>query len=365
MHVAVVAIILMVPYCILEARVIQRKNIQFWRRGGDPLASGSGGSELDRLRNTFRYVLRLGRDSFPSTSRHAFRRRRDSGDELLLDHSWKHYARKESLYAPSFAVGTLLLCWECGLMTLLWAYAAVYCMVQWIHPSAPIQREILERFKVDPYVVSNVPATATAVSNAASRKGFRKEGWVQRLRASVNPKARNCFVELRYAVPVARGRTRQDSKWGEADSGTVVIKNIQSEELCRQCEANPASTSVVSVLVDPNFPLSGYPTADLDRDISNSWSLKQWQAACFVTIWCFLFSACSAIDIADNYGDDAFAVDKRVEDLCTDAIWILTGFGLLLPGASMLRQTEHDRFLVNILYEPTGSVIQAGAEDEE
>eukprot|EP00537_Pseudo-nitzschia_pungens_P007077 CAMPEP_0172359628 /NCGR_PEP_ID=MMETSP1060-20121228/3818_1 /TAXON_ID=37318 /ORGANISM="Pseudo-nitzschia pungens, Strain cf. cingulata" /LENGTH=732 /DNA_ID=CAMNT_0013081379 /DNA_START=138 /DNA_END=2336 /DNA_ORIENTATION=- len=359
-HLAVAAIILMIPYCVVEARSVHRKRMQFWRRGGDPLSSAGGISELERLRNVFRSVMRFGRESFPSVDRY---------NDNELDYSWKHYARKESLYAPSFVLGTLLLYWECGPTTLVWGYGAVYCMAKWIHDTAPIQRQTLEGFKYDQHVLSNVPAAATAMSDAKYTKGIRREGWLHRLIAFVDSEAgNNKVVRLRYVVSVDQRRTRHKSGSTEMDPETIVEKYIQSEALYRQCKANPASTCIVSMHIDPYFPLSGYPTSKLDRDISNSWSLKQWRVACFCTIWCFLFCACTAIamDDDDYIRNNPFPAEERgVEDLIMGAILILLGFGLLLPGVSTLRQIEHDRFLRNVLYEPKGSVVQADARQGE
>jgi len=367
MIVAVVAMVLMVPYCILEARSIQRKRMQFWKKGEDPLAygrgaAGGGSSEIERLRNALRYFLCFGQDGFQNNGRYFSDRKHTRPvdmDNGALDHSWKYYARRESLYAPSFVVGTLLLWWGCGPITLAWANIAVYCMVQWIHVTSPIQSEILERFRSDPCVVANVPATVSSVRVA--NNNLSKGGLLQRKVTSYFPYARDRFVRIRYAVPSLSSsfsrRTNSKSSTNK-NQEIVVVKDIQSEELYMKCEANPTSTYTTSIHIDPNFPLSGYPTTQLDRDISNSWGILKWQFACFVTLWCYLVSACSALDILDvtldeDY-DDPFQGDPRgPEDLCIAVILILSGFGLLLPGASILRQNEHDRFLLNAIYEPT------------
>ena len=234
-------------------------------------------------------------------------------------------------------------------------------MVQWIHDTSPIKKETLERFKRDPAVVTNTRATATIVDrddhqdqeNYSAKENLPKRGWLQRSLSWWFPDTSNRYcVKIRYVVPPppsfsSSGTTKEKSK--EEDEAIIVVKDIQSEDLYKECEKKPTAAITVPIHLDPDYPLSGYPTIQLDRDISNCWTLLKWQIACFTTLWCYLVSACYALDAVL----DPFEAGGGAEDLLVVVIIIITGPALLLPGASILRQIEHDRFIVDKLYEPT------------
>ena len=315
---SVVAVILMIPYCIQEARAVQRKRIRSWKHGGDPLETGA--TEFDRIKNALRWFLCFGKTAFDS-------------DDTLRHHSWKYYARMEALCAPSFVCGTLLLWLACGPATLVVGYLVVYCTLQWAQTKAPTKKQILQAFRTNPNVLSKVPATATL----APKKDRRK--W---------------WVRLQYTVPFPRGTTAK--KPVEKDNAIVVTKDIWSDKVHELCQSNPSSTVSVSIHLHPSYPLSGYPTIQLDRDISNSLSRANWRYLCFVTLWVYLVVACSGLGFSflDYYDEDPFAAGGP-EDVVVAGIVLILGPTLLLPGASVLRQIQHDRFLLEKLYEPTMS----------
>jgi hypothetical protein len=95
----------------------------------------------------------------------------------------------------------------------------------------------------------------------------------------------------------------------------------------------------------------------LEQDISDSWSLLKWQFVCFVALWCYLVAACSDlnVDFLDAVDGRSYYHDEGggIEDLFVAGMVLLSGPALLLPGALVLRQIQHDRFLVDELYEPT------------
>jgi hypothetical protein len=338
---AAIAVALMIPYCVLEARAVQRKRIQSWKHGGGPLECGT--TEVERAKNALRWCLCFGQDGFHMDSTGTGT---GTGNDTM-ETSWRYYLRREALYAPSFVCGTLLLWLACGPSTLAFGYLAVYCMVQWIQETSPIRNETLESFRNNPRAIKDVSATVTTLVATSRIKGGK----------------RRC-VRIRYALPPrmsSPGRTR--TKYGNKNEGTAMVfvtKDIQSEVLYNQCEVNAyssSSTITVPIHLHPSYPLSGYPTVQLEQDISDSWSLLKWQFVCFVALWCYLVAACSDlnVDFLDAVDGRSYYHDEGggIEDLFVAGMVLLSGPALLLPGALVLRQIQHDRFLVDELYEPT------------
>lgn len=312
------------------------------------------------------------------------------------------------MYAPSFLLGIIILWLGCGILTLLWGLLAVYCMVQWIHPSSPIKKETLEGFQRDPAVVTNVTASVitTKIDGIDGNHDYdynnddydydiktkytkkhvtlsaRSLCWSdirQRFFGGSSSSSsidnnrnrhRNCnnVVRIRYVVPSPLS-TSGINKNATAAAPIIVVKDIQSDFLYQKyCHTSPAATTgtvtvtaattatttTIPLHLDPDYPLSGYPTILLHHDISNSWSLCQWHIACFMTLLLYLVSACFAVDLIDETGEFVLLVydsDSPPEDLMIAISIILSGPILLLPGASMLRQLEYDQFLLD-LYEP-------------
>ena len=153
------------------------------------------------------------------------------------------------------------------------------------------------------------------------------------------------YVRIKYVVPSSLHTSSSENRENGVVRATVIVKDINSEDLYRQCENSWKTSTIIPVRLDPDYPLSAYPIVQLDRDISNSWSLPKWHVACFSMIWCYLISACIALDVD---------VDGPPEDLYTAVVVVITGPVLLLPGASILRQIEHDQF-ISVLYEPKSS----------
>ena len=345
---AAIAVLLMIPYCILEARAVHRKRIQSWKHGGGPLECGA--TEFDRAKNALRWCLCFGQDGFPMDDTSM-----GTGTDRM-ETSWRYYLRRETLYAPSFVCGTLLLWLACGPSTLVFGYLAVYCMVQWIQETSPIWKETLESFRNNSHVIKDAQATVITVVT----------------------RSRNKYVQIRYALPQRMsfpGRTKHSAKpTNEGTAMMFVTNDIESEVLYHQWKANAhslSSTITVPIHLHPSYPLSGYPTVQLERDISDSWSLLKWQFVCFLALWCYLVAACCDLDVdfldAGGGGsyENPFDEGGGIEDLCIAGMVLLSGPALLLPGALVLRQIQHDRFLLDELYEPTRSsqITTSVAED--
>jgi len=197
-----------------------------------------------------------------------------------------------------------------------------------------IQEGTLECFKNDPSVLQSVQATVTLVANKKGKK--------------------SCCVELRYSVPsTSKGPSR------DTTGVVVVTKKVESAELYQHCASQLPSTAIeIPIHIHPSYPLSGYPSAQLERDIANSWSLLRWQVVCFVLFAWYLSVGFSDIwvDLGGGlYQDDPF-FGELAWDFCGTAVVILGGPAMLLPGAAALRQIRHDRFLLDELYEPKGTV---------
>jgi hypothetical protein len=247
---------------------------------------------------------------------------------MVYPASWRYYLRRETLYAPTMVCGVLLLWLAYGPETLLLACAVVHSTVQWISENAPIRKETLERFRNDPSVLRTVQATATLVAN---KKG--KE---------------SCCVELQYSVPSSSQGPSNDTTTG----AVAVTKEVGSAELHKQCASHlPSTAVVVPIHLHPSYPLSGYPSAQLERDIANSWSLLRWKVACFVCLAWYL-----SVGISEIWIDLMHGYYPLFGELVWATVVILGGPALLLPGAAALRQIRHDRFLLDELYEPKGSV---------
>jgi len=319
---AVVAIALMIPYCLLEARALQRSRFQSWKHDCDLLDFPL--TEFERIRNALRWLLYFGQEGFKST---------EHG-------SWNQYCTKQALYAPMFLCGTLLLWLACGPQTLLFGYGAVYCMVQWINDTLPIKKEVLKNFRDNPKARNDIVATAHLASG--SEKAGRKQ--------------RHVTIEYKLSLKISsRGKNKTKVK-----STVIVSKDIESAELYRDC-AKASSTITVPIHLHPRYPLSGYPTVQLERDISNSWSLIRWQIVCFVTIGCYIYVAMSDLELdltGGYYEENPF--DER--DFWTSALLMMFGPLLLLPGALIMREIQHDQFLLNTLYEPKRNALMEMVE---
>ena len=371
MIIALFGMISMIPYCIYEARSIQIKRIKLWKT--DPMLDISKYNELERIRNLFRFILFFGQKSQDNNKNHEW---------------YYYYMRKEIMYVPCFFLGILLLLLGCDIITLILGLTAVYCMVQWVHSSSPIKKDTLEGFKRDPCVLTNVMASLTVIDNnhnhnhtidddddndiinseyEKKKKKNRSSRWLWWSGCNFfgTDNNRNA-VRISYIVPSPSSfpfsSSGIDKKVAKTNS-TTVVKNIQSEFLYKKCTRNSptgtgrtspattatttsiAATTTAPIHLHPDFPLSGYPTILLNRDISNSWSLLKWHVACLITLWCYLVSACIALEVD---------VDGPPEDLWIAIIIMISGPFLLLPGASILRQIEYDRFLLD-LFEPKAS----------
>mmetsp|Transcript_9508 Transcript_9508/g.9260 ORF Transcript_9508/g.9260 Transcript_9508/m.9260 type:complete len:250 (+) Transcript_9508:54-803(+) len=177
---------------------------------------------------------------------------------------------------------------------------------------------------------------------------------------------RNCnnVVRIRYVVPSPLS-TSGTNKNATTTAPVIVVKDIQSDFLYKKyCHTSPATTGTVTAAttttattiplhLDPDYPLSGYPTILLHHDISNSWSLCQWHIACFMTLLLYLISACFAVNLIDETGEFVLLVydsdSSDGGDLMIAISIILSGPILLLPGASMIRQLEYDHFFIGFV----------------
>jgi hypothetical protein len=380
--IAIIGMIGMIPYCIYEARSIQIKRMKLWKI--DPMLDISKYNELERIRNLFRLILFFDQIS------------QDNNNNNNNNHKWYYYyMRKEIMYVPCFFWGIILLLLGCDIITLILGLTAVYCMVQWVHSSSPIKKDTLEGFKRDPGVVTNVIASLTIIDNnhnhsinddddddddiinseyEKKKKKNRSSLWLWRSgRRFFGTDNNRNFVRIRYVVPSpspssspfsSSGIDKNVAKTNTNATTVVVVKVIQSEFLHKKYTRNShistgrtssaiasntasiattTTATTVPIHLDPDYPLSGYPTILLNRDISNSWSLLKWHVACLITLWCYLVSACVSLEVD---------VDGPPEDLWIAIIIMISGPFLLLPGASILRQIEFNRFLLE-LFEPT------------
>jgi hypothetical protein len=110
----------------------------------------------------------------------------------------------------------------------------------------------------------------------------------------------------------------------------------------------------LEVLVDPHFPLSGYPTKQFFWDLHNSWPLWYWQGASFAVLWFYLISACLTLDIDLDYPPEELIIPSAI---------IFLGPTLLLPHASVWRRNAYHKYLLRLY--GTGNIVDRRVEEVE
>jgi hypothetical protein len=230
-------------------------------------------------------------------------------DPLLLSSEfetlWRYWHRlgttiRRKIYTLVFLSGIVILYFCCGVMTVMLALAMIYSIVGWVDAEAPIQNETLQTFQ----------NRATKVSATVVRH-WRKSA--QSVLAT-----RKYFVRIQYTAP----------------TGERVVKDVRSKLLFEDLERN--GNDDIEVLVDEQYPLSGYPTLQFLSDFHHSWSLCTWHVACFGSMWLYLFMAAVALDVDLD--------DSPEESAISFGIMFITPI-LLLPHASVMRRKEYDHYL--------------------
>jgi hypothetical protein len=221
------------------------------------------------------------------------------------------------LYTISFLLGICIICLCCGWTALFLGLGMVYVIIEWVDAEAPIQRDTLLCFQRQAMSVS------AAIDNH----------WWEQSRSIFFSTKKYYFVSISYALP----------------SGHTVTKHIQSQLLYEECNRHGHSST--DILVDPHFPLSGYPTLQFFWDLHNSWPMWCWHLVSFFTMWFYLILACLALDVD---------LDYPPEELIIPIFIILLGPVLLLPHASVWRRKEYHQYLLR-LYE-TGNFVARPVE---
>jgi hypothetical protein len=227
--------------------------------------------------------------------------------------NWMGSTIWQNIYRILFLLGvcTMFLC--CGWTALVLGLGMVYCIVEWVDAEAPVQRETLQIFQRQAKPVS-----------ASVNKYWREPS------RSLFFGITKYYVRISYLAP----------------SGHAVTKDIQSKVMYEECVHHRSNSASIEVLVDPKFPLSGYPTLQFFWDFHHSWPLCYWHLTSFVTMWFYLITSCLALDVD---------LDYPPEELILPVAIIFTCPLLMLPHASFWRRKQHSQYLQR-LYE-TGTVI--------
>ncbi|KAL3933986.1 MAG: hypothetical protein SGARI_003572 [Bacillariaceae sp.] len=234
---------------------------------------------------------------------------------------WMGSSAKRKVYSFLFLSAIVILFLCCGVLSTIMAMVMAYAILAWVDVDAPIQRETLEAFQRR---ATTVAATVVWCKQQPTRRSIL--GIIRRY---------TYFVRIQYIAP---------------SSGEHVVKDIRSkllyEDLTRHGNIDSSSSSI-EILVDPEYPLSGYPSLQFIWDLHHSWSLCTWHICCFVAIWFYFCTAALALDIDLD--------DPPEESAVSFGIIFITPM-LLLPHASVLRRREYNQSLLD-LYEK-GSVVE-------
>jgi hypothetical protein len=290
---------------------------------------GDGDDDYDAIKNTMIMAFLAPIFMFPYLSveanvLHQRRVRAWMEDPFLVSTEvdiLRHYCNlvgpslQRKFYAFSFALGISVLVLYCGWVTLVLGLMAVYSLVQWVDSSVPVSRETLQTFHQRSSTIS-----ASILDH-----------WL------VPP--RSFFGTTKFCAKI----------YYIAPSGEQVVKDFESTLLYDECihqkQHRTSKMTTFPLFVDPEYPCSGYPRLQFFQDYYNSWGLGSWQIASFMSLWIFLMAACLALDID---------LDHPPEETAFSLFIVLFGFSLLIPQASVLRQNQHNKYLLH-LYE--GGVI--------